>query len=159
MNQTRPAPDLRAAQPRGCTNLLLRQLTRQVTQHYDVHMAAAGLKTTQYSLLSTVLQLGPARPVDLALALKMDPSTLTRNLKPLLAAGWVDLSAGPDARTRAVSITPAGRAKRSEAQRHWRLAQDGLNRILGLPQVVALHTLVQTSLALLAPAEAKVGDE
>ena len=106
-----------------------------------------------------MLQLGPARPVDLALALKMDPSTLTRNLKPLLAAGWVDLSAGPDARTRAVSITPAGRAKRSEAQRHWRLAQDGLNRILGLPQVVALHTLVQTSLALLAPAEAKVGDE
>ncbi|MEG2632944.1 MAG: MarR family transcriptional regulator, partial [Comamonas sp.] len=40
--------------PKGCTNLKLRQLTRLVTRHYDHYTAAAGLKTTQYSLLSHV---------------------------------------------------------------------------------------------------------
>lgn len=145
--------DATAAPPRGCTNLRLRQLTRQVSQHYDAQMAAAGLKTTQYSLLSAVLTLGPARPADLASALKMDPSTLTRNLKPLIAAGWVEMAPGADGRTRAVSITAAGRAKRTEAQRHWKAAQLGLNRILGVPRVAALHALLDESLSLLAPEE------
>jgi DNA-binding MarR family transcriptional regulator len=122
-------------------------------------MAAAGVKTTQYSLLSTVLRLGPARPADLAAALKMDPSTLTRNLKPLITAGWVEMAAGSDARSRAVSITATGRAKRIEAQRHWKAAQDSLNQALGVPRVLALHALIQESLALLAPEETNRGDD
>ena len=45
----------------GCTNFKLRQLMRRVAQHYDLEMSGAGLKTTQYSLLSHVLKLrGPA---------------------------------------------------------------------------------------------------
>ena len=75
------------AVPRGCTNFKLRQLTRRVTQHYDRVVAASGLKTTQYSLLSQMEHLGPARPSDLAAAMAMDNSTLTRNLQPLIASG------------------------------------------------------------------------
>ena len=48
--------------PQGCTNLKLRQLMRRVSQFYDAEMARAGLKTTQYSLLSYVDKLGPVRP-------------------------------------------------------------------------------------------------
>src|SRR3982751_6033532 len=70
-----------ATMPRGCTNLKLRQLTRRVSQHYDRIVGAAGLKTTQYSLLSYVTRLGPARPGDIAAAMEMDASTLTRNLQ------------------------------------------------------------------------------
>ncbi len=151
MNRPNATSDAPADLPRGCTNLQLRQLTRQVTQHYDARMSAAGMKTTQYSLLSTVLKLGPARPADLAATLKMDPSTLTRNLRPLIAAGWVEMTMGDDDRSRAVSITAAGRAKRTEAQRHWKAAQESLNQALGVPRVVALHALIQESLALLAP--------
>jgi len=158
MKRAPSATDASATLPHGCTNLRLRQLTRRVTQHYDAQMAAAGLKTTQYSLLTAVLGMGPARPADLAAALKMDPSTLTRNLKPLIAAGWVETSSGSDARSRAVAITDAGRAKRSEAQRHWKAAQQSLNQTLGVPRVLALHALIQDSLALLAPDETVEGD-
>lgn len=145
--------DVSSVVPQGCTNLLARQLMRQVTQHYDAQMAACGLKTTQYSLLSTVLRLGPVRPSDLASALKMDPSTLTRNLKPLVAAGWVEMAQGADARSRAVSLTSDGRAKRTEAQRHWNAAQQSLNQTLGVPRVLALHALIGEALALLAADE------
>ena len=86
--------------PQGCTNFKLRQLVRRVSQLYDQELAKAGLKTTQYSLLSHVLKLGPIRPGDLAAAMTMDASTLTRNLKPLVAAGWVVLGQGSDARSR-----------------------------------------------------------
>jgi len=139
--------------PQGCTNLKLRQFMRRVSQFYDVEMAQVGLKTTQYSLLSYVDKLGPVRPGELAEGLKMDASTLTRNLKPLVDAGWVVVSAGEDARSRLVSLTPAGREKRAEAKRRWKVAQEGINRLLGAEQVVALHALIDASMEKLDPVD------
>lgn len=143
----------------GCTNLRLRQLMRRVAQHYDLEMAKAGLKTTQYSLLTHVLKLGPLRPGDLARGMKVNASTLTRNLKPLVEAGWLCVSTGADARSRLVSLTEAGRAKRDEAQQHWKAAQNGLNGMLGVKRVLALHALIHESLELLSAVEPGVEDE
>ena len=149
-----PAPP----KPQGCTNFRLRQLLRRIAQRYDLELAKAGLKTTQYSLLSHVLKLGPVRPGDLALAMTMDASTLTRNLKPLVAAGWIAQGAGADGRSRLVAITDAGRAKRTEAQRRWHMAQEQLNQLLGVERVLALHALIEESLELLAPSPAGEDD-
>ena len=146
--------------PQGCTNLKLRQFMRRVSQFYDTEMAQVGLKTTQYSLLSYIDKLGPVRPGELAEGLKMDASTLTRNLRPLVDAGWVVVVAGEDARSRLVSLTSAGREKRAEAKRRWKVAQQGLNRLLGEDQVVALHALIDASMDKLAPeVNGGVGEE
>ncbi len=91
------------------------------------------------------------RPADLAAAMKMDASTLTRNLKPLIAAGWLRLEPGPDGRSRSVVLTPEGQAKREEAKQHWKAAQLRLNATLGEERVVALHTLIQESMDLARP--------
>jgi DNA-binding MarR family transcriptional regulator len=139
-----------AVKPQGCTNLKLRQLMRRVAQHYDAEVGKTGLRGTQYSLLSYVAKLGPVRPVDLAAVMKVDASTLTRNLRPLIAAGYVTLDAGPDARSRLVNVTGAGRDKRQEAQRRWRVAQEALNERLGAARVVALHALLDECQDLLA---------
>lgn len=152
MNAVTPAPTPAGLKPQGCTNLKLRQLMRRVTQHYDAEVGKTGLKGTQYSLLSYVVKLGPIRPGDLARAMKVDASTLTRNLKPLVAAGWLALEPGSDGRSRLVSITDAGRDKRAEAQRRWRVAQEGINQLLGVDRVLALHALIDESLERLSPA-------
>ena len=140
-----------AVKPQGCTNLKLRQLMRRVAQHYDAEVGKTGLRGTQYSLLSYVCKLGPIRPTDLAKAMKVEASTLTRNLKPLVAAGWLAMAPGVDARSRLVEATEAGREKRQEAQRRWRVAQEGINTLLGGERVVALHALIDDCLELLAP--------
>jgi DNA-binding MarR family transcriptional regulator len=140
----------------GCTNLRLRQLMRRVAQHYDMEMVKVGLKTTQYSLISYVLKLGPVRPGDLAKSMKVSASTLTRNLKPLIDAGWLVQAAGNDARSRSVAITPAGQAKRKEAQHRWEVAQNSLNQLLGATRVLALHNLISESLELLTPTDANI---
>ena len=65
---------------------------RRVAQHYDAEVGETGLKGTQYALLSCVIKLGPVRPGDLARALKVDASILSRtsSLWRLLAAGcWL----------------------------------------------------------------------
>jgi DNA-binding MarR family transcriptional regulator len=139
-----------AVKPQGCTNLKLRQLMRRVAQLYDAEVGKTGLRGTQYSLLSYVARLGPIRPVDLARAMKVDASTLTRNLRPLIDAGLLRLDPGPDARSRLVNVTDAGREKRQEAQRRWRVAQEALNEKLGARRVVALHALLDECQDLLA---------
>ncbi len=146
------------AKPIGCTNLKLRQLTRRVSQHYDRIVAAAGLKTTQYSLLSHIVKLGPIRPGDLASRMEMDASTLTRNLQPLVSQGWVDVGAGDDARSRFVTATDAGRAKRTEAQREWKRAQLALNERLGVDKVAQMHRLLDECLTLMSDT-AEAADE
>ncbi len=143
-----------AATPRGCSHFKLRQLSRRLGQHYDPIVAGAGLKTTQYSLLSHLDRLGPLRPGELALAMAMSASTLTRNLQPLVAQGWAAVGAGGDGRSRIVAITAAGRAKRSEAQRLWKRAQLALNRRLGDDRVARLHALLDECLAGLGDSEA-----
>ena len=141
--------------PQGCTNFRLRSLSRLTSRHYDAHIAQAGIKTTQYSLLSHVLHRGPLRPTDLADALNLDASTLTRNLKPMLLAGWVTQTEGVDARSRLIAVTEAGREKRAEALRCWRTAQREINALLGVERVLALHALIDESIELLRHA----GDE
>jgi DNA-binding MarR family transcriptional regulator len=139
------------AQPRGCTNFKLRQLSRLVTRHYEGYVAPTGLKITQYSLLSHVVKLGPLRAGDLAAVMQLDASTLTRNLLPLLQQGWVQVHAdAADARSRLVEATDAGRALRQKAQRSWKQAQQALNARLGTARVAALHTLLDECLHELA---------
>lgn len=138
-----------APAPRGCTNFKLRQLTRCVSREYDAVLAAAGMKTSQYSLLNALDKLGPLRPADLAAQMRLDASTLTRNLQPLVAQGWATVGPGVDQRSRLVSLTDAGRAKRIEAQAEWKTAQQALNARLGLERVAQLHALIDDCLALL----------
>lgn len=144
---TSASPSTLAQTPVGCTNFKLRQLTRRVTQHYDHHLAGTGLKITQYSLLTHVDKLGPVAPGELARRMDMGASTLTRNLQPLVVAGWMTVGEGTDARSRRVHITEAGRELRRQAQRHWKAAQLALNNKLGGATVVALHELLDQGLA------------
>lgn len=149
-----------AAAPRGCTNFKLRQITRTVSRRYDAAIASTGLKMTQYSLLSHIAAMEPVRPSDLAAKMNLEVSTLSRNLQPLIAQSWVDLGPGPDARSRLVALTEAGRAKRAEVQRLWKQAQLQLNDTLGVERVAQLHQLIDECLALMgADEEGESNDE
>jgi DNA-binding MarR family transcriptional regulator len=145
--------------PQGCTNLKLRQLGRIVTRHYDGYMAEAGLKNTQYALLSYVVKLGPIRPSDLAKHMQMDASTLTRNLQPMAAHGWLTVSAGENARSRLVEATAQGLAMQAQGQRAWKAAQLAFNARLGVDRVLALHYVLDASIALLNEESSDVESE
>ena len=132
---------------RGCTNFKLKQLTRRVTRHYERFMDGAGLKITQYSLLSHVVTLGPIGAGKLAARMELGASTLTRSLKPLVDQGWIEVLPGADARSRNVVATEAGLAQRALAQKAWKRAQLALNEQLGLQRVAALHALIDDCLA------------
>jgi len=65
-----------------------------------------------------VVLLGPVRPTELARQMRIDASTLTRNLQPLIAQGWVRQLAGDDARSRSIEATDAGRPNAPRGSAH-----------------------------------------
>jgi DNA-binding MarR family transcriptional regulator len=142
-------PDL-IEKPLGCTCFKLRKLTRTVSRLYDQHMAAVGLKITQYSVLTNAAR--EALPVaELAERLGTERTTLTRNLKPLIEAQWITLETGADSRQRIVTITAAGRTKLAEACVAWRGAQSALEDLLGIAAVRALHARLDDTFNQLTP--------
>ena len=134
----------------GCTCFTLRKLTRTVSRLYDLHLAAAGMKTTQYSLLRSIAR--EALPVaGLAARLATERTTLTRTLKPLIDAGWVVLMPGDDSRQRIVTITAAGLDAIKSARQAWRSAQSELETALGTEAVRDLHRQLDSALLHLSP--------
>src|SRR5262250_70577 len=103
-----------AATPCLCN--ALRQASRAVSRLYDEELRGVGLRTTQYSLLRGLARAGEVRQGDLGDLAHLDETTLTRNLRPLVAAGWVSFRRGDDRREKLVAITTAGAAKLTEAR-------------------------------------------
>lgn len=134
-----PAKPIADAPPRGaCTCFRVRKLTRLMSQRYDQALAPAGLNLNQYSILRRAS--GTPRSIgELARELGMDRTTLTRDLKPLLAAGWVETAPGDDARQRRIRVTAAGRRTVARAMPLWQAAQDDIERGLGRAGLLALH--------------------
>ena len=132
----------------GCTCARLRKLTRRLTRIYDAHLAAQAIKVTQYSLLANAAR-RERTVTEFAAELEMDRSTLSRNLAPLAARGWVSISIGADPRSRSISVTAAGRRKLKAALPLWRKAQCEVEAILGAAGVGALHRKIERALAAL----------
>jgi len=110
-----------------------------VTQFYDRHLAPAGLRTTQFSLLARLERTGPLAINELAARMVMDRTTMGRAIRPLQREGLVAIDPGRDARTRALRLTPAGKRRLNAAVPLWRQAQDAFEESYGSPQAARLR--------------------
>ncbi len=106
-----------------CTALNLRKASRVVTKLFDDVLRPVGLRSTQLPILVTLRLLGPTTMRQLSAELVMNATTLTRNLRPLLKRGMVQVLAGEDRRTREISLAEPGRKLLQEAVPLWEDAQ------------------------------------
>lgn len=161
MPPPKTAPDHQGTpvRARGCTCARLRSLSRRVTAVYNRALAPCGMRVTQYSLLSTLRRGGPVAISRLAESMDMDRTTLTRNLQPLLAAGWLRMQDDPDdGRVRRVVLTPEGESHLTQARAYWRRAQDEVAGIIDAQDLGHLHQLIDRYVPLFRPAADGAGD-
>lgn len=123
-----------------CTCFRLRKLSRLLSQRYDAALAPAGLNINQYSILRRADRTAHAIG-SLAAELGMDRTTLSRDLRPLVDAGWLRLVPGEDdARRKRVVVTAAGRRAVARAYPLWREAQAEVEALVGGDDALAaLH--------------------
>ena len=134
-------PAVCAEMARVCACLGFRKASRSVTQLYDQFLAPCGLRSTQLVVLLGAYVLGSANLRRLADELAMDRSTLTRNLKPLIAQRLLQTAPTKGrGRSKSIEVTARGQELLLTAAPLWQQAQDSLRQRLGderLERVVA----------------------
>ena len=123
----------------NCSCASLRRATRIVTQIYDAALKPTGLKVTQFTLLMTIQKSGELPMKQLADALGMERTTLTRNIKPLVKRGFVEIENEDDRRVRRVRLTAAGAEVLIAAHPSWEKAQAKIVQGLGIKRWGALN--------------------
>ncbi len=125
-----------------CFNLEMRKSTRLITQFYENHMSKAGLKVGQFSILRAVSITKETNSKELQGILVIDQTTLSRNLKPLVRDGLIQLTPdSDDRRIKLITLTEDGKLRYQQALPMWKAAQKALKEKLGsedLQQILKL---------------------
>jgi DNA-binding MarR family transcriptional regulator len=116
-----------------CMCASLRRASRAITASYDEALRDTGLRVTQFSLLQVIDRAGSLTQGALGESLALDTTTLTRSLRPLVAAGLVKSVPGKDRRERILTLTPKGRATHAGAAKAWKRVQQRWHKELGAP--------------------------
>lgn len=128
--------------PSPCNCMNVRRASRAVTQFYDEVLKPSGLTIAQLGLLRHLEQLETKTINELAQIMRIDRTTLNRNMKPLLAAGLIDSKPGKDSRTRNILLTEAGKQAVTNGWKLWEAAQASLKGYLGEEDLTKLTQLL-----------------
>lgn len=126
---------------RDCLCFASRRAARAITRRFDKALRVHGLKSTQFSILCLLLQIGPVGLGELAARLGVERTSLTRNLGVLEDRGLVKIEEGDDARARIVEATAKARDTIVAALPDWQRVQDDVSSLLGHDGSDALRSL------------------
>ena len=94
-----------------------------MTRIYDDALRPAGLRVTQFHILSYLAQNPEVYPADVWRPLSIEKSTFSRSLALLVAEGLVEHDAGADGRRPTLMLSRAGERRLSRALPLWHGAQ------------------------------------
>ena len=127
-----------------CNCLAVRQAARYVTQLYDRHLSASGLRTSQYGILAKLKRHGAMAINELAAELVMDRTTLGRNIRPLERDGLITITPGrADRRVKELRLTAAGDERFNETREAWIEAQRSFETGFGPERSAELRALLR----------------
>jgi DNA-binding MarR family transcriptional regulator len=113
----------------ACLATRVRQLSRIVTRVYDDAMRPLGITASQYTLLAQLAARDSITAVEIGHELDIEKSTLSRNLKRLLALGHINMDPPAGRRGRGLHLTGKGQAVLRDAFPIW---QDAQKRAIGV---------------------------
>lgn len=115
----------------ACIATRVRQLSRIVTRVYDDAMRPLGITASQFTLLTQLASRDGITAVEIGGDLDIEKSTLSRNLKRMLALSLITMDPPAGRRGRGLHLTPKGQAIIKEAYPVWLSAQQKAVSFMG----------------------------
>ncbi|MGA8756019.1 MAG: MarR family winged helix-turn-helix transcriptional regulator [Stellaceae bacterium] len=116
-----------------------RLISRVITAIYDEELRPLGIISSQFALLVIISEIEPATRAEIGRYHHQDRSTLTRNLKLILAEGWAEeVQDKGGGRGRPIVLTKAGRDLICKGAPAWRVAQARAKALLGEHGAIAI---------------------
>ncbi|MGD9785282.1 MAG: MarR family winged helix-turn-helix transcriptional regulator [Hyphomicrobiaceae bacterium] len=134
----------------ACLATRVRQLSRIVTRVYDDAMRPLGITASQYTLLAQLASRDAITAVEIGHGLDIEKSTLSRNLKRLLALGHITMDPPAGRRGRGLHLTPKGAAVLKDAYPIWQDAQRRTLTVMGAESRTVLDGLLDQAEKLVA---------
>ena len=143
--ETLVSKDVIAKMGGTCLLMRTRLISRVITGIYDEKLQPLGIGSAQFALLLVIDQIGPATRAEIARVQHQNRSVLTRNLKLMLAEGWIEevkyqanARSRPDGRNRPVVMTKAGEDLLRKAEPAWQTAQAQAKALVGKDGMIAI---------------------
>ncbi len=124
-----------------CIAVRVRLINRVISAVYDEALRPLGIRISQANLLVAVARMGEARPVDLCKVLRIEKSTLSRDVEVMKGNGWLESDPPVGGRNQVLRVTPAGRDLLARSRPAWEAAQAEASRLIGAPGVDALKEI------------------
>lgn len=121
-----------------CLALHLRRAARQVSRVYDDALAPHGLDISQFNLLSAIAAQDDVPLSTVAALLDVDPSTLSRTLRPLRDQNLIEVHGGRGRGGLRLRLTIRGEDTFNAASSAWKTAQSEVSAVLGEAQVARM---------------------
>ncbi|MDX2142768.1 MAG: MarR family winged helix-turn-helix transcriptional regulator [Rhodospirillaceae bacterium] len=118
-----------------CFALRARRAARRISRAYDRALAPKGIDVSQFNILTVIGARAPVSLGDVANALALDPSTLSRTLQPLRLNGLVDVTGRRGRGGLTLSLSDRGWDVLVEASQVWRAVQAKIAAALGESRV------------------------
>lgn len=126
---------------RDCLAVRVRLLARTISNLYDQRLAPHGLTIAQANLIVAVGKVGVATPGQLGEILRLERSTVSRNLNLLIRNGLVRVVTEDAKGLREIELTAEGHGRIEALLPDWREAQAEARKILGGEGVLAVKDI------------------
>lgn len=144
-----------------CLCFRARRVSRVLTRLYDEALRPLGLQATQLTVLNAVAMLSCSEGASmraLADVLAMDPTTLSRTLRPLAQMRLLRLGRLPtDRRVRVVHLTSDGERRIEDALPLWTQAHERIVTALGPDAAAELRDHFDATVAVTTGASTRPG--
>ena len=119
-----------------CVNL--RRAAQALTEYYDLAMKPYGITLNQYSIMQNIRRIEPCSVAELSRVLRLDRTTLVRNLKTLTERELVVDKKEAKNRDRKLECSLEGKEILEKAVPAWERTQKELEEYIGSSELKAL---------------------
>jgi DNA-binding MarR family transcriptional regulator len=109
----------------------VRLINRVISAVYDESLRPFGLRISQLNILGAVAFLGEVRPADVSRVLRIEKSTLSRDVELMKQKGWLESDPPTGGRNQKIRLTPAGKEILAKIEPSWESAQAQAKRLIG----------------------------
>lgn len=134
----------------NCLFNKVRTVSRYVTNMYTKALKDVGVTPVQFSMMTAIQILEQGNVNSLSTALKMDRTTINRNLKPLIRDGLVYINESEDKRERIISITKEGEEIYNKGYVEWQKAQNELKESIGEESWLEMNLVLDSVIKVIA---------
>ncbi len=125
-----------------CYCLMLRRAASSVTDMYDKALAEYGITLNQFSIIINLNNMSMATTTELAQQIGLERSTLVRNLKAIMAMGYIENVSGEKERNNHLKVTSSGRHLLKLTIPVWQSVQDKISESLGSENAALLMDIL-----------------